>query len=723
MAGNAKERLERLLGELDRSAETPAGEDPELDDYPDYDEGESSVSEMTESDVDEARARRRAEKAPGGVYTSRLESKVMARTSKLEERLAALVEENKRKDALAQEALAEKEREFAKERAKMLEAVQLLKDKQSELERLAPPLREAIANAKEQLRSVVCSQERLRELQSKDPSELSLQEFAVLRVHQETANLRAELDVTRVERDGARDQLGRLEIDNQRLTRESKRALEHVAQSDKESEAERTALESRCQRLARELEDAMVKVEVLSAKGAMYDEVAATVDRLGRRAAEAEKELAAAKGAEESLRRERDAAASKLATREHQVELLSQDKAYLSREVDAAQDRERKHEEEEDRLREKVRALRTARDALQEKVMSGHAEVRSQHEERLAEEVRRLQTKASEDLERLREEHTAARDREIRALRDLRDAAVNDATSARAELADLRRGYDDLLASHRESMKNADVSHAEITGQLRMKAMELERVTMLHGESTSVAKVLRLEVEMLTKKVRLLESQYLSLEAAASRRKADADMRLAEQAARLEHYEGLERELDEAVMHAASEGAGTGGDVAASSDSVASALGALGSSVPASLRRRLAQNVALGRRCNELERQAKQANEAAEAAKARAEDLELQLRRANSKAHDASQPYNYLVERIAATEADADAAAAREREAAGKLEDAKAAAHAARAEANALREDLKRALDERGELAAIKNMLKTAPRAGSNVGARKAVRA
>ena len=279
-----------------------------------------------------------------------------------------------------------------------------------------------------------------------------------------------------------------------------------------------------------------------------------------------------------------------------------------------------------------------------------------------------------------------------------------------------------MLSSHRESMKNADVSHAEITGQLRMKSMELERVTMLHGESTSVAKVLRLEVEMLTKKVRLLESQYMSLEAAASRRKADADMHLAEQAARLEHYEGLERELDEAVMHAASEGAGTG-DVAASSESVASALGALGSSVPASLRRRLAQNVALGRRCNELERQAKLANEAAEAAKARAEDLELQLRRANSKAHDASQPYNYLVERIAATEADADAAAAREREAAGKLQDAKAAAHAARAEANALREDLKRALDERGELATIKNMLKTAPRAGSNVGARKAVRA
>ena len=40
--------------------------------------------------------------------------------------------------------------------------------------------------------------------------------------------------------------------------------------------------------------------------------------------------------------------------------------------------------------------------------------------------------------------------------------------------------------------------------------------------------------------------------------------------------------------------------VNASSDSVASALGALGSSVPASLRRRLAQSVSLGKRCVEL---------------------------------------------------------------------------------------------------------------------------
>ena len=330
----AKARLERLMSELDRSAETPVGEDV---DGGDYDDGEySSMSDVTESDAEGGGRSRRGDNQPGGVYASRVEQKVASRTAALEERIASLVEENARKDSKTNEALAKKDREFGVERAKMLEAVTLLKQKQTELERLAPPLREAVFGAKEQLRQVTCSQERLTELQRKSPNELSLSDFAILRVHQETNSLRSELDIIRVERDGLLDKASIFEQDNQRLSREAKRANEHVQRSTAEIDGERQALESRCSRLARELEDAMVKVEVLSAKGAMYDEVASTVDRLGKRAAEAEKDLAVAKGAEASAVRERDAAQSQLASRHHQVELLTQDKAYLSREVEDA---------------------------------------------------------------------------------------------------------------------------------------------------------------------------------------------------------------------------------------------------------------------------------------------------------------------------------------------------------------------------------------------------
>ena len=719
--GKHKERLEKLLGELNKSGAALDEPLPDLDLGSDDDDVSSFSDDDSDLDLDKLDLL-----ASGGGSNSKLDAKVAARTAKLQERLAQLVEEVRRKDERAEERLRMKDAEFDRERGRMMDAVKLLKDKQAELERLAPPLREAIVSAKDELAVLTCSTERMQELTRRRQDDLSLPEFAMLRVHQETADLRQNLDVCRLERDALKDANARLDVDNKRMQRDLKRVTSSVDADARESSADREALSRRCDRLGRDLEDALVKVEVLSAKGAMYDEVAATVDRLTKRAAEAEKEAVGAVSETKILRQEKHTLVSQMESRRHQCELLTQDKAYLSREVDAARERERKWEEEEDRLREKARGLRTHRDELLEKLATGQAELTDKHEQRLVAEIERLQTKAGEDLSRLREEHTSARDREIRALRDLRDAAVADAHVARRDLVDLRKGYDDLLTSHRQSQKNADVSHAELSGQLRMKSMELERVSMLHGEASSVAKVLRIECETLTKKCRLLESQYLQLESNANRQRTESDMSIAEMAARLSHYEGLERELDEAVLRQAAGKENVGSDSigGAGSDSIGGAgsgsigpgsvnssidgLNALSGAVPASLRRRLQQSVALGRRVNELERTLAATEASRDAAVAKCDELESEVRRAKSRAVDASQPYNYLVDRIADVEKDADASARREREMGTKLEAARAAAHAAREEADALRKDLKAALDERSELAAIKNMLKGA---------------
>ena len=709
--GKHKERLEKLLGELNKSGAALDEPLPDLDLGSDDDDVSSFSDDDSDLDLD------KLDRLASGGSNSKLDAKVAARTAKLQERLAQLVEEVRRKDERAEERLRMKDAEFDRERGRMMDAVKLLKDKQAELERLAPPLREAIVSAKDELAVLMCSTERMQELTRRRQDDLSLPEFAMLRVHQETAELRQNLDVCRLERDALKDANARLDVDNKRMQRDLKRVTSSVDADARESSADREALSRRCDRLGRDLEDALVKVEVLSAKGAMYDEVAATVDRLTKRAAEAEKEAAGAMSETKILRQEKHTLVSQMESRRHQCELLMQDKAYLSREVDAARERERKWEEEEDRLREKARGLRTHRDELLEKLATGQAELTDKHEQRLVAEIERLQTKAGEDLTRLREEHVSARDREIRALRDLRDAAVADAHVARRDLVDLRKGYDDLLTSHRQSQKNADVSHAELSGQLRMKSMELERVSMLHGEASSVAKVLRIECETLTKKCRLLESQYLQLESNANRTRTESDMSIAEMAARLSHYEGLERELDEAVLRQAagkenvgsgSTGVGSGSSIPGSVNSSIDGLNALSGAVPASLRRRLQQSVALGRRVNELERTLVAVEASRDAALAKCDELESEVRRAKSRAVDASQPYNYLVDRIADVEKDADAAARREREMGTKLEAARAAAHAARDEADALRKDLKAALDERSELAAIKNMLKGA---------------
>ena len=68
--------------------------------------------------------------------------------------------------------------------------------------------------------------------------------------------------------------------------------------------------------------------------------------------------------------------------------------------------------------------------------------------------------------------------------------------------------------------------------------------------------------------------------------------------------------LTAATTTAGSDGSGGGGG----EDHAGMAVTALGSSVPASLRRRLQQSIALGRRVNELERQCTMACESRDAA-------------------------------------------------------------------------------------------------------------
>ena len=57
-------------------------------------------------------------------------------------------------------------------------------------------------------------------------------------------------------------------------------------------------------------------------------------------------------------------------------------------------------------------------------------------------------------------------------------------------------------------MKNADVTAAETSGQLRMKSMSWSATSSTAGDERR--ELLRIECDTLTKKVRLLESQYLA---------------------------------------------------------------------------------------------------------------------------------------------------------------------------------------------------------------------
>ena len=92
--GKHKERLEKLLVELNKSGAALDEPLPDLDLGSD-DDDVSSFSDDDDSDLDLDKLDRLAS---GGGSDSKLYAKVAARTAKLQERLAQLVEEVRRKD-------------------------------------------------------------------------------------------------------------------------------------------------------------------------------------------------------------------------------------------------------------------------------------------------------------------------------------------------------------------------------------------------------------------------------------------------------------------------------------------------------------------------------------------------------------------------------------------------------------------------------------------------
>lgn len=60
--------------------------------------------------------------------------------------------------------------------------------------------------------------------------------------------------------------------------------------------------------------------------------------------------------------------------------------------------------------------------------------------------------------------------------RDLRDAALDEASRTKSELRQLRQQHEELLLSSREAASRADVANSQLMGELKLKGFELARL-------------------------------------------------------------------------------------------------------------------------------------------------------------------------------------------------------------------------------------------------------
>ena len=90
--------------------------------------------------------------------------------------------------------------------------------------------------------------------------------------------------------------------------------------------------------------------------------------------------------------------------------------------------------------------------------------------------------------------------------------------------------------------------------QYRIKCEELERISHIYEETTANLKSTKLENEMIREKLAVLKSEYYKIEAKAKGENADVKAQNAVLKEKLENYEAIEQEVDNAVMNLAKDG-------------------------------------------------------------------------------------------------------------------------------------------------------------------------
>ncbi len=102
--------------------------------------------------------------------------------------------------------------------------------------------------------------------------------------------------------------------------------------------------------------------------------------------------------------------------------------------------------------------------------------------------------------------------------------------------------------------------------QSKSKSDELMRVSHLYEDNMMFVKELKLENETYKQKIDVLKSEYYKLESMQRQGGAEIRAELAVCKERLANYELIEKELDQAIMHVASNDNLDGGDGGMMSD-------------------------------------------------------------------------------------------------------------------------------------------------------------
>lgn len=167
------------------------------------------------------------------------------------------------------------------------------------------------------------------------------------------------------------------------------------------------------------------------------------------------------------------------------------------------------------------------------------------------------------------------------------------------------KAYEEMMFEFRQLQKNGDLELGHLRLEARAKQDQATRIEHLYQDNLILVKETKLENESLKQKLDLLKQEYYKLESTARAGSGEIRAELAVAKERLAHYELIEKELDQAIMHVAED---TTKDAIGEGFEVGNALIQTITQAPTTAKRRIQQSLLLANRlqCKQKEVEALQ---------------------------------------------------------------------------------------------------------------------
>ena len=612
-----RDAIARIDAELRESSRSRSRRKREASALFDDDDDDSSLSTISTS----------SSRAPSGKYSKLLDQ--YAQCQKDKEVATLELRREKDKHRAAMDTLASKSK--ARERSLVAENEELSSELSS--------LRLQLSSAKKAFDgSFTISPMLYDALRRKSAARMSIKEHVQLRFYDETEAYRS---AERSLRQKVEDQSEKLAAARARV-----RELEATSgSSDRVLERKTAGLERELAHATREIETLKKNLSSARIQGEKFREQASRYSDVRARLEGSERELAASLRRCDAMSAAAADAAKAAAAREddnkaamQQADILRVDKAYLSKELGAAQGRLKDLESKVERQREKIKAAERARDQARSDHLHKSDRGREGYEKRLQRDLEEFKLQQQKHLADIKVAHRESMEREVTSMREQRDLARADAEKLERTNQELASRLDDVRMEGMKRQAERAETEAELRGKLKMKTFELETAAAAHEERIKLAEDREEENEKLRLKLSALTSDFQKLELSKGKREAELRSMLDTERSRLRTYETLELELDAAI-------------VARPEDTQEQNLNEdLLKMVPTLARRRVQQSVALAQRIVQLERELDLAK--CEIARLQRENdgLHVSLSKANETLGGLTQPQSYVVDALKSRE-------------------------------------------------------------------------